>query len=140
MNNQRKTNIIIFDGACNLCNGVVRWLLKSAPKHTFQFVSFQSPYGQALLSQYGFPLKELKTVILIDDNGISTHSDGFLKILGKLPNYQLLSGVLTYIPRVPRDIIYKFASRNRVKWFGEADRCIIATPQDNPYSKTTSSI
>ena len=42
-------DIIIFDGECNLCNGVVGWLLKFAPADLFQFVAFQSSYGQELL-------------------------------------------------------------------------------------------
>ena len=48
-------DIIIFDGACNLCNGVVGWLLKYAPDGLFEFVPFQSDYGQQLLKKYGFP-------------------------------------------------------------------------------------
>lgn len=32
-----ENDIIIFDGECNLCNGVVGWLLKFAPEDIFQF-------------------------------------------------------------------------------------------------------
>jgi predicted DCC family thiol-disulfide oxidoreductase YuxK len=118
-------DIIIFDGECNLCNGVVGWLLKFAPKDLFQFVAFQSKYGQGLLKANGFPTEELDTVILIDNDGVKTHSDGFLKIVSKIPKWQRVAALLAFIPRLIRDYIYKTASKNRVKWFGKSKSCTI---------------
>jgi predicted DCC family thiol-disulfide oxidoreductase YuxK len=118
-------DIIIFDGECNLCNGVVGWLLKFAPKKLFSFVPFQSAKGQEYLATYGFPLKHLETVILIDANGLHTHSDGFLRIVSKIPKWQRVAALLAFIPRMLRDYIYKTASRNRVKWFGTSKTCTI---------------
>ncbi|WP_298894183.1 DCC1-like thiol-disulfide oxidoreductase family protein [uncultured Psychroserpens sp.] len=118
-------DIIIFDGECNLCNGVVGWLLKFAPKDLFQFVAFQSKYGQQLLGKHGFPTERLDTVILIDDNGVKTHSDGFLRIVSKIPKWKRVAALLAFIPRMIRDFIYKTASKNRVKWFGQSKSCTI---------------
>ncbi len=119
-------NIIIFDGECNLCNGVVGWLMQFAPEDVFQFVPFQSPRGQELLLAYGFPTRELTTVILIDDKGAHTHSDGFLEIVSKIPKWRLVAALLAYIPRIIRDTIYNLASRNRVRWFGKSNACSIS--------------
>lgn len=118
-------DIIIFDGECNLCNGVVGWLLKFAPEDLFQFVAFQSNYGQDLLKKHGFPTKQLDTVILIDDKDVKTHSDGFLKIISKIPKWKRVAALLGFIPRLIRDFIYKTASKNRLKWFGESISCTI---------------
>ena len=125
MENRTIKDIIIFDGECNLCNGVVGWLLKFAPKDLFQFVAFQSSYGQELLMQYGFPTRCLETVILIDEHGAKTHSDGFLKIISKIPKWNRVAALLAFIPRMVRDFIYKTASKNRVKWFGQSNSCTI---------------
>jgi len=121
-----KKDIIIFDGECNLCNGVVGWLLKFAPKELFSFIPFQSPKGQELLKHYGFPLKSLDTVILIDKEGLKTHSDGFLRIVSKIPRWQRVAALLAFIPRMIRDYIYVTASKNRVKWFGTSKSCTIS--------------
>lgn len=126
MKNTTQKDLIIFDGECNLCNGVVGWLLKFAPKHLFHFVPFQSPYGQELLQQFGFPTQQLETVILIDKDGVKTHSDGFLKITSKIPRWQRISELLAFIPRLIRDYVYKTASKNRVKWFGKSRSCSIS--------------
>ncbi len=125
MENQLKKDIVIFDGECNLCNGVVGWLLKFAPENLFQFVAFQSQYGQELLIQYNFPTHQLDTVILIDENGVKTHSDGFLRIVSKIPKWQRVAALLAFIPKLIRDFIYKTASKNRVKWFGQSKSCTI---------------
>ncbi len=126
MEHQETKDIIIFDGECNLCNGVVGWLLNFAPKNLFHFTPFQSPEGQALLRQHGFPTQQLDTVILIDEDGLKTHSDGFLKIIAKIPKWQRVAALLAFIPRLIRDGIYKLASRNRVKWFGKSSSCSIS--------------
>lgn len=118
-------DIIIFDGECNLCNGVVGWLLKFAPKDLFEFVPFQSPTGQNLLRTHGFPTEQLDTVILVDANGVHTHSDGFLKVIGKIPKWKRVAALLAFVPRMIRDYIYVTASRNRVRWFGSSKSCTI---------------
>lgn len=118
-------DIIIFDGECNLCNGVVGWLMKFAPKDLFRFVPFQSPYGQKLLEEYGFPTDRLDTVILIDDMGYHTHSDGFLRVISKIPKWKRVAALLAFIPRMIRDAIYKTASKYRVQWFGASQSCTI---------------
>lgn len=119
-------SVIVFDGECNLCNGVVGWLLKFAPEDVFQFVPFQSPFGQELLRTHGFSTTELETVILFDNNGKHTHSDGFLRIISKIPKWRLVAALLAFIPRIIRDTIYNLASRNRVRWFGKSQACTIS--------------
>ncbi|MEM7485847.1 MAG: DUF393 domain-containing protein [Bacteroidota bacterium] len=119
-------SIIVFDGECNLCNGVVGWLLKFAPEDIFHFVPFQSPTGQELLQQHGFSTDQLETVILFDENGKHTHSDGFLKIIAKIPKWKLVAALLAFVPRIIRDTIYNIASKNRVKWFGRSRTCTVS--------------
>lgn len=120
-----ENSVIIFDGECNLCNGVVGWLLKLVPHNQFQFIAFQSKQGQELLADFGFPLEQLETVILIEDEAALTHSDGFLKIVSSIPKYKLVASLLAFIPKIIRDAIYNLASRNRVKWFGQSSSCSV---------------
>lgn len=125
MKTNNHKDIIIFDGECNLCNGVVGWLMKFAPPAIFEFVPFQSPKGQQLLRHFNRRTDRLDTVILIDDYGAHTHSDGFLKIIAEIPKWKRVAALLAFIPRMFRDFIYKTASRNRLKWFGSSSSCTI---------------
>jgi len=126
MNSNFNKDIIIFDGECNLCNGVVGWLLKFTPKKMFKFVAFQSTQGQQLLIEYGFPTTQLDTVILVSNHKTHTHSDGFLKIIAKIPKWKRIAALLAFIPRIIRDTIYKTASKNRLKWFGTSSSCTVS--------------
>ena len=119
-------DIIIFDGECNLCNEVVGWLLKFAPQDLFSFIPFQSPKGQELLIQHGFSTQQLETIILIDQNGIHTHSDGFLRVVSAIPKWKRVAALLAFVPRIIRDTFYRIASKNRVKWFGNSQSCSIS--------------
>lgn len=121
-----KTSTIIFDGECNLCNGVVGWLLNQAPESLFEFIPFQSALGQDLLLRHGFPTTNLETVILIEGTNVHTYSDGFLKIISKIQGWKLVATTFGVVPRVFRDTIYKVASKNRVRWFGKSNACAIS--------------
>lgn len=125
MESSNEKSTIIFDGECNLCNGVVGWLLKFAPKRLFEFVPFQSPRGQHILKENNLPTQQLDTVILLDQEGLHTHSDGFLKIVAAIPKWQRVAALLGFIPRLLRDFVYRTASRNRLKWFGTSTSCTI---------------
>lgn len=118
-------SLIIFDGECNLCNGVVGWLLKFAPADLFEFIAYQSPGGQHILRDNNRPTDTLDTVILIEDGALHTHSDGFLKIVAQIPKWQRVAALLAFIPRMLRDFVYRTASRNRVRWFGTSSSCTI---------------
>jgi predicted DCC family thiol-disulfide oxidoreductase YuxK len=118
-------DIVIFDGECSLCNGVVGWLLEFAPAQLFEFVPFQSPRGQNLLRYYRRQTLQLDTVIFIDSQGLHTHSDGFLRIVSHIPKWQRVAALLSFVPRLLRDFIYKTASRYRFSLFGVASSCAI---------------
>lgn len=119
-------SIIVFDGECNLCNGVVGWLLELAKPDLFEFVAFQSQRGQYLLALHDMPTKTLETVVLFDQNGVHIHSDGFLNVIYKIPRLRLVAMLFALVPRSLRDAIYKIASANRVKWFGKSAACAVA--------------
>ncbi|NJB37179.1 thiol-disulfide oxidoreductase DCC family protein [Croceivirga sp. JEA036] len=115
--------IIIFDGECNLCNGVVSWLLNRDSIQQFRYVPFQSPRGQALLTTHQFPTARLTTVILIKDCTAYTHSDGFLKILEQVPRFNTIAKLLQWVPLWVRDNVYNYASSQRLAWFGKSTSC-----------------
>jgi predicted DCC family thiol-disulfide oxidoreductase YuxK len=56
--------IILFDGVCNFCNGMVDFIIRHDPEGYFKFGALQSDIGQALLKQYGMSQTDLDTLIL----------------------------------------------------------------------------
>ncbi len=45
--------VLVFDGVCNLCNGLVNFIIKREPGDYFRFVSLQAEKGQDLLKGCG---------------------------------------------------------------------------------------
>ncbi len=121
--------IILFDGVCNLCNGAVQFIIRHDKKNTFMFTSLQSETGQKLLAQYNFPPDELNSFILIENNKAYTRSTGALKVAKKLNGIFPMLYSFIIIPKILRDSIYDLVARNRYKWFGKKDECMIPTPQ-----------
>jgi predicted DCC family thiol-disulfide oxidoreductase YuxK len=121
--------IVLFDGVCNLCNGAVQFIIRHDKKNIFMFASLQSEVGRKILEQYNFPLDELNSFILIENNKAYTRSTGALRVAKKLNGlWPLLYGFII-IPKLLRDGIYNWVAGNRYKWFGKKDACMIPTPE-----------
>ena len=62
--------VILFDGVCNLCNGFVQFVIRHDKKDRFRFGSLQSDEAKKILEPSGFPLQELKTIVLVENGKI----------------------------------------------------------------------
>lgn len=131
MSTSLDSHIILFDGVCNLCNGFVQFVIKRDKKARFQFASLQSPVAEKLLESYHLSNKTMESVILIhkNKNKIWTESSAVLNILRNLNGlYPFLYGFII-IPKGIRDFFYRQISKNRYKWFGKRDACMIPSPE-----------
>ena len=121
--------IVLFDGVCNLCNSAVQFIIRHDKKNTFMFTSLQSDTGKKLLAQYDLPLNELNSFILIENNKAYTRSSGALRVIKKLKGlWPLLYGFII-VPKFIREGVYNWVGRNRYKWFGKQEACMIPTPE-----------
>jgi len=121
-------SIILFDGVCNLCSGVVRWIIPRDPHANIHFAALQSDAGHALASQYGIDTHTLSTIIFIHDDHAYTASDAALRICTLLSWPWPLLAPLRFIPRPIRDAVYFFVARHRYRWFGQSDSCMLPLP------------
>lgn len=119
--------ILLFDGVCNVCNGFVQFVIKRDPAGYFQFASLQSEEGKKLLQQYGLP-ETLETVVLIENNTAYTYSTAPLRTARKLKGFWKFGYVFLIVPRFIRDAVYRFIARNRYRWFGKKESCMMPSP------------
>ena len=122
-------SVIIFDGLCNLCSSVVRFVAKHDHKGTFLFAPMQSRAGQQLLQQYGLGEIKGQTFVLVQDGRAYTASNAALQVAKALPWYWQWTRVLRFIPRRLRDGAYFLIARNRYRWFGRKQSCMIPGPE-----------
>lgn len=121
-------NIILFDGVCNLCVSSVQFIIKRDPVGIFYFASLQSDVGVRLSENFGALIEKTDSIILIKGDKCYIESDAALKIASKLKGGWKLLYIFIIIPKPLRDAVYRYVARNRYKWFGKKDACMIPTP------------
>ena len=128
MNKQLTHSIILFDGVCNLCNGAVNFVIKRDPGNVFKFTPLQEKQGVLLLKKHAVDSKKLDSIVLIENGNVYIKSSAALRIARKMSNLWPLFFVLLIIPSFIRDGVYDFIAKNRYKWFGKKEQCMIPTP------------
>jgi predicted DCC family thiol-disulfide oxidoreductase YuxK len=125
----RPPPILLFDGVCNLCSGVVQVVIRHDPEGRFRFAALQSETGRRLLVAHGLPADALDTFVLVEGPLSFTRSDAAIEIARRLSgpwHWLRLVGVL---PRPLRDWLYGIVVRNRYRWFGRSESCLVPTPE-----------
>ncbi|TRZ45258.1 thiol-disulfide oxidoreductase DCC family protein [Robertkochia solimangrovi] len=123
--------IILFDGVCNLCNGAVNYVIKRDKKDVFRFASLQGEFGKKFLTERGLDSEELDSIVVYEP-GVAYYkkADAATEIAKEIGGGWQILGLFNYIlPPVFRNGIYDFIARNRYRWFGRKDQCMIPTPE-----------
>lgn len=122
--------IILFDGVCNLCDSTVQFLIKRDTKDIFRFVAIQSDLGQEIIRHIGIDTSQTDSIILYEPgNAYYYKAEAALKIGKELGGLYSLLTLFTYLPKGLSNIAYDYVARNRYKWYGKKDACMIPTPQ-----------
>ena len=124
-----KKPVLLFDGVCNLCNASVQWVLLRDKKGVFRFAALQSDVGQSLLGQYNLDAQNFDTVVMVNHDKVYLRSDVPLEIARRLGGFWQLLYAFKIIPRPIRDFIYNWIARNRYRWFGRQETCMLPRPE-----------
>lgn len=120
-------DIILFDGVCNLCNNSVNFVIRHDRHDRFRFTSLQSDFARQLAAVHQLNIAAMESFILIAGGKPYYKSTAALKVARRLsfPYPLLYAGMI--IPRLLRDGIYSWIARNRYKWFGKREACMVPT-------------
>lgn len=121
--------IILFDGVCLMCNSTVIFIIKHDKKDVFRFVALQSELGEKIVKHIGLDTN-LKTFILYEP-GIAyyTKAEAAFKIAKELNGIISLISVFSVFPKLLQNFWYDLLSKNRYKWFGKTESCMVPTPE-----------
>ena len=131
-----KTNIpknkllILFDGVCNLCNSSVLFVIKRDKNNLFLFAPLQSEIGEQIISDFKIDTEKTDSILLYNPkaDSLDYKSTAALKIAKHLGFPYYLHTVFFIVPTFIRNWVYDFIARNRYKWFGKKESCMIPTP------------
>lgn len=129
MKQEQEGPIVMFDGVCNLCNGLVKFAIKRDKRGILRFASLQSEPAKEIMRVHGLDENQLKTFVFVENGKAYTRSTAGLKLLRSFGGLWSLAYALIVIPRPIRDIIYNFISKNRYRWFGKQEVCMIPGPE-----------
>lgn len=120
--------VILFDGVCNLCNNTVQFVIKHDTGGKFKFAALQSDYAKETLKNQSLDSASLSSIVLIDEAKVYTKSTAALRIAKYLNNGLPFLYHLILLPKFLRDGVYDIIAKNRYKWFGQQENCMIPTP------------
>ncbi|OKL37765.1 thiol-disulfide oxidoreductase DCC family protein [Domibacillus mangrovi] len=119
--------IILFDGECNFCDSSVQFIIKRDPKGLFHFASLQSEAGQKLLKKHNIPT-DIDSMVLMEKEKTYYKSSAALMICRHLQGAWKLFYIFILIPSPIRHIVYDWIAKNRYKWFGKKESCMLPPP------------
>ena len=128
LNLPKNKKIILFDGVCNLCDSAVQFVIKHDKKDVFRFVALQSELGQQILKHTGINPANIDSVILYEP-GIAYYykSAAALQIARNLGGLLHFGTIFKIIPTGISNQLYDYIAKNRYKWYGKKEQCMIPT-------------
>jgi len=120
-------NLVLFDGVCNLCTASVQFIIRHDRAGIFYFAPLQSDIGREICQSRGLDPAAVETFMLISDGIILMRSDAAIEVVSRFGGAWKFVAVLRLIPRVARDWVYSAVARNRYRWFGRTEACMIPT-------------
>ncbi|MCX7548075.1 DUF393 domain-containing protein [Xanthomarina sp. F1114] len=125
---EKNKQLILFDGVCNLCNSSVQFVIKHDKKNVFMFAPLQGETGKEILRHYNIDTAKTDSIILYTSNQkLYFKSTAALKIAGKLGFPINILSIFLIVPVFIRNWVYNYIAKNRYKWYGKQNECMIPT-------------
>jgi predicted DCC family thiol-disulfide oxidoreductase YuxK len=121
--------VVFFDGVCNLCNGLVQFIIRRDPSGKLKFASLQSDYARKELVRAGYNPDNLYSIIVKKGDQLFERSDAVMEIARHLSGPWPALRVFRILPRFICDFFYNLIANNRYRMFGRRDECMIPTPE-----------
>ena len=121
--------VLFYDGDCGFCSRSVRQIARWSRSAPLEFASLQG----VLASSHGFGHHAREgggsMVLLRESDGVSfTESDALFALCGVMGGYWRILRIGQWIPKRLRDAAYRWIARNRYRFLGRADACVLPDP------------
>ncbi|MCB0507706.1 MAG: thiol-disulfide oxidoreductase DCC family protein [Bacteroidetes bacterium] len=120
--------LVLFDGVCNFCASSVQFIIKHDASNSLKFASLQSSIGQQLLAHYKMS-NNLDGVVFIENNQAYFKSKAAFQIAKYFGGIWRLLLIFKILPTFITDFVYDIIAKNRYKWFGKKESCMLPSPE-----------
>ena len=123
--------LILFDGVCNLCNSSVLYVINRDKNAKFLFAPLQSDIGSEVIREFNIDTSKTDSILLYkpETNTLKDKSSAAIHIAKYLGFPSNLMIVFLIVPTFVRNWVYDYIAKNRYKWYGKKDACMIPTPE-----------
>lgn len=127
-------HLVLYDGACGLCNRLLQFLLEHDRRAVFSFASLQSDVGRTMVERFGADPNELTSFHVLTNyrtNHVQmcSRSRAALFVAGQL-GWPWRAAVLARIlPTAVLDRVYDLVARHRYRLFGRVEPCLTPRPE-----------
>lgn len=130
LNIPKDKKIILFDGVCNLCDSAVQMIIKHDTEDIFRFVALKSDLGQKIIQHLGIDVQKIDSIILYQP-GFAYYfkSEAALEIAKNLGGIFYFATLFSILPTSFNNYIYDYIAKNRYKWYGKKEACLIPTKE-----------
>ena len=125
--------VLLYDGECGLCDSAVQLILRHDTRGLMRFAPLQSEYGRAALARHPV-LAAVDSVVLLERDSVGAErayvrSDAALRVAAYLGGLWKLLLPLRVVPKPVRDFAYDLLARNRYRFFGRHESCLLPAPE-----------
>ena len=95
------------------------------------FAPLQSEAGKQIIEKFNIDTTQVDSIILYnpDKDNINYKSTAALKVASQLGFPTNILSVFLIIPSFISNWVYDYIAKNRYKWYGKKDACMIPTPE-----------
>ncbi|WP_432525531.1 thiol-disulfide oxidoreductase DCC family protein [Serratia sp. BFP-2025] len=112
---------LLFDGECNLCHGLVRYLIRADRQRRILLATVQSVEGQAILQALGLLTDRFDSVVYVEQGRYWLRSAALFQALRQLAWPYRVLALGRYLPSKLADKVYDAVAGNRYRLFGRND-------------------
>ncbi|MEY2411598.1 MAG: hypothetical protein QOD84_204 [Acidobacteriaceae bacterium] len=126
--------IILYDGKCGLCNGLVKFVIAHDHADRFRLLPLQSETAARILREHEIDPQSADTMYVelsAPSDRLLSRLDAAIAILRELSGWwRFVSVALRVVPKFLRDWGYSLIARNRYRMFGRHELCMMPSDKD----------
>ncbi len=126
--------LVLYDGVCALCNGLVQFVVKRDRRDRFRFAPLQGDRARAIVTAAGDDPDLLDTMYLVlrpgaPDQKVLRRGRAALETIRSVGGAWRLLGIFAILPGFVLDFFYRLVARRRYRTFGRHDACPVPPPE-----------
>jgi predicted DCC family thiol-disulfide oxidoreductase YuxK len=107
---------------------MVNFAIRNDKKGKLKFAPLQSGTGENLKHQYNVH-PSADTIVFVDKEKAYTYASAAIRVCKYLDWPAKILYIFVIIPSFISQPVYKWIARNRYRWFGKKETCMVPTPK-----------